>query len=63
MEKVLAALVSYEIEVLSVNGKRISLKGPYEIELESNGICRLLDEGYIIAPFDDLEEMCRFILS
>jgi hypothetical protein len=59
----LEALKFYEIEILSVVGTHVKVQNSYEIEVESNGLYKLLDDGYIIAPFDDLNELCRFILS
>ncbi len=28
-----------------------------------NGLYKLLDDGYIVAPFNDLNDLCLFILS
>ncbi len=61
LEILLEALQFYEIEVMSVNGNHIKVPPAYEIEVEANGIYKLLDEGYIIAPFADINELCRFI--
>jgi len=61
-EILLKALQFYEIEILSINGSHVKVKNNYEIEVESNGLYKLLDDGYIVAPFDDLNELCRFIL-
>ncbi len=35
----------------------------YSIEVEPSGVFKLLDGDTVIAPFDDLDELCRFLLS
>ena len=62
-EILLEGLKFYEIKILSVEGNHVKLSGNYEIEVETNGMYKLLDEGYVIAPFDDINELCRFILT
>jgi hypothetical protein len=63
METILQTLKAYGIEILSVNGNQIRLGHNYEVEVESNGMFKLIDDGYIVAPFDDPDELCRFILT
>ena len=41
--------------------KIIELEKDYEVEIEANGIFKLRSEGLVIAPFADLDELCRFI--
>ena len=62
-ENLLEALKVYQIEILSVEGNHVKVQNNYEIEVESNGLYKLLDDGYIVAPFNDLNDLCRFILS
>ncbi|MES2773967.1 MAG: hypothetical protein V4722_07270 [Bacteroidota bacterium] len=62
LEILLEALKCYEIEVISITGKRVKLQGNFEIEVEANGMYKLMDDGYVVAPFGDLNELCRFIL-
>lgn len=62
-ENLLEALKGYQIEILSVEGNHVKVQNNYEIEVESNGLYKLLDDGYIVAPFNDLNDLCRFILS
>lgn len=57
------ALEFYEIEILSVSGNHVKVQKKFEIEVEANGIYKLFDDGYVVAPFDDLNELCRFILA
>ena len=63
METILQTLRAYGIEILSVNGNQIKLGHNYEVEVESNGMFKLIDDGYIVAPFDDPDELCQFILT
>lgn len=63
LNTLLEALTFYNIEVLSVTGRMVKVQGNYEIEVEANGLYKLLDDGYIVAPFDELNELCRFILA
>jgi hypothetical protein len=57
------ALKFYGIEILSVNSNHVKVQDKYEIEVEANGLYKLLDDGYIVAPFNDINELCRFILN
>jgi hypothetical protein len=63
LEILLDALKFYEIEVLTVSGNHVKVQHNYEVEVEANGIYKLLDDGYIVAPFDDINELCGFILT
>lgn len=58
----LEALKYYGIEVVSVNGQHVKLQNNFEVEVETNGMYKLIDDGYVVAPFSDLNELCRFIL-
>jgi hypothetical protein len=33
------------------------------VEVEPNGLYRLMSDGSVVAPFDDLDELSRFILD
>ena len=58
----LEALQFYGIAVLTLNGKHVTVQNNFTIEAEANGIYKLTQDDYVIAPFDDLDELCRFIL-
>ncbi len=62
METLLAAFKTYNIEVLSVYDAHVQLEKDYEIEVEENGMYKLSTEGSVLAPFSDIDAMCRFIL-
>ncbi len=63
LEILLEALKVYEIEVIAIEGNRVKLQNKYEVEVEKNKLYKLIDDGYIVAPFRDLNELCRFILT
>jgi hypothetical protein len=57
-EALLEPFEFYGIAVLSITG----VQNNFEIEAEAKGIYKLLDDGYVVAPYCDLNELCRFIL-
>ena len=59
----LQALARYGVQVLSDDGRTIALEKDYSVEVESNGLLKLRSEGFVVAPFSDPEEVCRFILE
>ncbi|HEY0297615.1 MAG TPA: hypothetical protein VGB84_00205 [Arachidicoccus sp.] len=59
----LEALAFYEIKIEADSGNKILVQNNYEIEVEANGLYKLFDDGYVVAPFNDLNELCRFILT
>ena len=63
LQILLEALQFYEIEILAVNENHVKVQNNYEVEVEANGLYKLLDDGYIVAPFDDINELCRVILT
>jgi len=63
LEILLEALKFYEIKIVSVNGNFVKVDHNYEIEVEVNGLYKLSEDGYIVAPFNDINELCRFILT
>lgn len=60
-EWLLFALAEYNIRVIADNGNFVELEKEYVIEIEQNGVFKLLCGGAVVAPFTDLEELCRFI--
>ena len=63
LETLLEALKVYEIEVIAIEGNHVKLQNNNEVEVEKNKLYKLIDDGCIIAPFADLNELCRFIIS
>ena len=62
IETILEALKLSGIEILSVNDNHVKVGNNFEIEVEANGLYKLFDDGYIVAPFKDIDDLCRFIL-
>jgi hypothetical protein len=58
----LGALDYYNIEILSSAGNTVWVGRGYAIEVEANGLYKLLSDGQVVAPFDEVDELCRFIL-
>jgi hypothetical protein len=57
------ACKAYAIKIVSVNGNRFQLQDGFEVEVESNGMYKLMDDGYTVGPFQDVNALCRFILT
>lgn len=60
-EWLLLALNDYQIAVLVDHGHLLEIEKEYTIEIEQNGIFKLLWKGKVVAPFQDLNELCHFI--
>ncbi|MDX2283420.1 MAG: hypothetical protein NW241_04625 [Bacteroidia bacterium] len=60
-EQLLDALARYGIPVLHAEGRRITVPGGYEIEMEQGLLFKLRHAGKVVAPFGDLDELCEFI--
>lgn len=60
-ENLLQALHAHGITVTHNDGKLIHTEAGFCIELESPVLFKLSQEGYVIAPFDDVAEMCKMI--
>lgn len=57
-----AALQFYSIEIIKIENNHFTIGRGYEIEVERNGLYKLKSDGQIVAPFDDVDELCRFVL-
>ena len=65
-EHLLLALAYYGIHITHIttdDGTRIGLEKEYEVEIEQGFLFKLRWRGEVVAPFDDLDEMCNFIKS
>lgn len=60
-EKLLAALKAAKLEVLSIDGKYVKLAHEMLIEIENPSLFKLSEDGYVVAPFGDAEELAGFI--
>ncbi|HFC00224.1 MAG TPA: hypothetical protein ENJ53_05415 [Phaeodactylibacter sp.] len=57
----LFALHHFDLKIKSQEGEIIELEKGYTIEIEGQNLFKLLHENQVIAPFSDLEELCKFI--
>ncbi len=51
----------YEIEVLSEDQNLLHLERNYTVEIENPHLFKLISAGEVVAPFDEVEELCIFI--
>lgn len=57
----LFALNHFGIAITSYEGKMVHLDMDYTIEIEGKNLFKLSQGRQVVAPFDDVEELCRFI--
>lgn len=62
-EWLLYALSVYKIALLDDRDPFYEVEKGYLIEIERNGVFKLLSEGTVVAPFRDLDELCLFIIN
>ena len=60
-EWLLLALSDFGIAVVADKGNTLEVEKEYSIEIEQNGVFRLTWRGKVVAPFQDLAELCHFI--
>lgn len=60
-EWLLSALSDFGIAVVADKGQLIEVEKEYSIEIEQNGVFKLIWKGKVVAPFQDLAELCHFI--
>lgn len=60
-ELLLFVLKHYQIQVLKEDGKQIETEGDFSIEIEGILRYKLYWKGMVIAPFDDLDQLCANI--
>lgn len=56
------ALQYYTIPFETADQVHYTVARGYTIEVEANGLYKLVSNGQVVAPFDDVDELCRFIL-
>lgn len=61
-KRLVEALMYYDIEIVETGANFIRIGRGYKIEIEANGLYKLFSNEQVIAPFDDLDELCRFVL-
>ena len=55
----MTAIEYYEIEVID---NHVKLKNNYDVEVGKNKLYKLIDDGYIVAPFSDLNDYAGIFL-
>ena len=60
-ELLLLAFKYFDLEMVTQSESKVELLEGYTIEIEGNNLFKLLQEGQVIAPFADVEELCDFI--
>ena len=55
------ALSDFKIKIIADRDHLLDLEKEYTVEIEQNGIYKLYWKGKVVAPFQDLAEMCHFI--
>ncbi|MDP3200361.1 MAG: hypothetical protein Q8M62_11065 [Algoriphagus sp.] len=61
MDNLLEMMAVFGLPVLKQGEKQVETLSGFLIEVERVGLYKLIHLGDVIAPFDDLEEMCDFI--
>nr|WP_287937489.1 hypothetical protein [Algoriphagus sp.] len=61
IDKLIEEMQRFELPVLNHQENQIETQAGYIIEVERLGLYKLIHLGDVIAPFDDLEELCLFI--
>ncbi|HAI76657.1 MAG TPA: hypothetical protein DCM08_10460 [Microscillaceae bacterium] len=60
-ELLLFVLKHYEIEIQHVGENTVEVEGDFTIEVEGVLLYKLLWKGLVIAPFNDLDQLCANI--
>ncbi|RME93621.1 MAG: hypothetical protein D6772_15740 [Bacteroidetes bacterium] len=55
------ALAYYDLALLKQEGKFYYLPKDYVVEWEGGMRFKLIWRGQVVAPFDDLDELCQFV--
>lgn len=60
-ERLLHTLQQFELSVNHHKGKMVYLEHGYTVEVEGEQLFKLLEDGYVVAPFNSVESLCDFI--
>ncbi|MEM6316553.1 MAG: hypothetical protein AAF960_02730 [Bacteroidota bacterium] len=60
-ELLLFACNHFDLPVENHDGKIVHLEKGYTVEVEGQRLFKLLHDNQVVAPFDDVEELCHFI--
>lgn len=62
MERLRQALQATGLSIVEQKGKCLMLDKSYTIEVEQEQLFKLLHDNQVVAPFDDIKELCEFIV-
>lgn len=62
-QHLLLALDHYGIRVVEDRGRSLLLEREYAVELERGMLFKLYWKGTVVAPFNDLDELCVHLLN
>jgi len=60
-EKLMEALRKYGVVIVKEDGKYVYTESDYCVEIENASLFKLSQDGYVIAPYDNLDELCEMI--
>jgi hypothetical protein len=60
-ELLLRALHAYGLPVIREEGTKVFTESEYCVEVEGPHLFKLSQDGYIVAPYDNLDELCQMI--
>jgi hypothetical protein len=60
-ELLMRVLNHYAIQIIREDGNKIYTESDYCIEVESAQLFKLSQDGYIIGPYDNADELCQMI--
>jgi hypothetical protein len=58
---ILHALRVYGIHVIREDGNKVFTEADYCVEVEGPSLFKLSQDGYIIAPYNSVDELCQMI--
>lgn len=62
-QHLLLALAYYGIQVVEDRGRSLLLEREYIVELERGMLFKLYWKGAVVAPFDNLDDLCLHLLN
>lgn len=60
-ELLLHALQAYGLPVIREDGNKVFTESEYCVEIEGPYLFKLSQDGYIVAPYDNVDELCQMI--
>jgi hypothetical protein len=60
-ELLLQAFQAHGLSVFREDGNKVFTESEYCVEVEGPHLFKLSQDGYIVAPYDNLDELCQMI--